>query len=166
MVSHNCWKLPCRRAMLAAAAAWLCLPSLFAQTSGYLSVGEVPKAVGKRNAAVPVKIPVVVQPGYHVNSNTPSEEYLIPLKVTWTDTGALKGGEIVYPKPSMEKYDFSPKPLSVFTGNFDLTAKFTVAPTAQAGPGMAVGKLRYQACSKVACFPPKTIEVKVPYQIQ
>ena len=121
---------------------------------------------GKRSDAVLVKIPVRIQPGFHVNSNTPSEEYLIPLKVTWTEPGALQGGEVAYPKPTMEKYEFSPKPISVFTGNFDLTAKFKVAPTAQAGPGMAVGKLRYQACNNRACFPPKTIEVKVPYQIQ
>jgi hypothetical protein len=29
-----------------------------------------------------------------------------------------------------------------------------------------VGKLHYQACNDRACFPPKTVEVTVPYQIQ
>jgi len=146
--------------------ASLCLPLLCAQTSGYLTVGQPQKAVGKRNAAVEVRIPVTVQAGFHVNSNTPAEDYLIPLKLTWTETGALAGGEVVYPKPSLEKYEFAPKPLSVFTGGFELTAKFKVAPNAEAGPGMAVGKLRYQACNDRACFPPKTVEVKVPYSIQ
>ena len=112
------------------------------------------------------KIPVTVRTGYHVNSNTPSEEYLIPLKLTWTETGALEGGAIVYPKPSMEKYEFTEKPLSVFTGNFDLVANFKVAANAAAGPGVAVGKLRYQACSNKACYQPKTIEITVPYQVQ
>lgn len=121
---------------------------------------------GKRNDAVAAKIPVRIQPGFHVNSNTPSEEYLIPLKVTWTELGALQGGEIAYPKATLEKYEFSPKPLSVFTGNFELSARFRIAPNAPAGPGMAIGKLRYQACNNRACFPPKTIEVKVPYQVQ
>ena len=149
-------------------AAFLCLPSLWAQSSsaGYLSVGDVAKVSGKRNDALTVKIPVKIQAGFHVNSNTPSEEYLIPLKVTWTELGALQGGETTYPKPTLEKYEFAPKPLSVFTGNFEVSARFKVAPNAQAGPGMAVGKLRYQACNHRACFPPKTIEVKVPYQIQ
>jgi hypothetical protein len=147
---------------------FLFLPTLWGQssTAGYLTAGEAPKVAGKRNDAVQAKIPVRIQPGFHVNSNTPSEDYLIPLKVTWTETGALQGGEVAYPKPSLEKYEFSPKPLSVFTGNFDLIARFKVAPNAQAGPGMAVGKLRYQACNNKACFPPKTIEVRVPYQIQ
>ena len=62
-------------------AVWLCLPLLaLAQNSGYLKVGELPKVSGKRGAAVQAKIPIVIQPGYHVNSNTPSETYLIPLR--------------------------------------------------------------------------------------
>src|ERR1700757_4216783 len=91
-------------------SAWLCLPLLFAQSSGYLTVGEPQKVVGKRNAAVQVQIPLVVKEGYHVNSNKPTEEYLIPLKLTWTSTGALEGGEITYPKPLLEKFEFSDKP--------------------------------------------------------
>ena len=62
---------------------------------------------GKRNAALQVKIPLVVKDGYHVNSNQPSEEYLIPLKLTWTEMGALEGGTVTYPKPALEKYEFS-----------------------------------------------------------
>jgi hypothetical protein len=138
----------------------------FSSASGYLSVSEPAKVVAKRNAAVEVKVPLVVAKGYHVNSNTPSEDYLIPLKITWADTGALQAGEIAYPKPTLEKYEFAAKPLSVFTGTFDVTAKFKVAPTATAGPGIALGKLRYQACNDRACFAPKTVDVKVPYQIE
>jgi DsbC/DsbD-like thiol-disulfide interchange protein len=146
----------------------LCLPSLSAQSSaaGYLAVGEPAKVAGARNAVVQVKIPLSVKPGYHVNSNKPAEEYLIPLKLTWTATGALEGGAITYPKPSMEKYEFAEKPLSVYTGNFELVASFKVAAAAPAGPGAAVGKLRYQACSNKACYQPKTIEITVPYQVQ
>ena len=55
-------------------AALLCLPSLFAQSSGYLTVGEPRKVAGKRNAAIQAKIPLSVRPGFHVNSNTPTEE--------------------------------------------------------------------------------------------
>jgi hypothetical protein len=115
-----------------------------------------------------VKIPVAVDPGYHVNSDKPSEDYLIPLKLTWDKgaLGALEGGTVVYPKATLEKYDFDEKPLSVFTGNFDLTVSFKVAANALAGPGIAAGKLRYQACSNKACYPPKTVDVSIPYQVQ
>jgi hypothetical protein len=146
-------------------AALLCLPAL-PQNSGYLSLGRIQKVAGARKAALQARIPCVVQSGYHVNSNTPSDEYLIPLKLTWKGTGALEAGEVAYPKPSVEKYEFSEKPLSVFTGSFEVTANFRVAANAPAGPGVAVGQLKYQACSDRACFPPKTIEVAVPYQVQ
>ena len=136
------------------------------QSSGYLSAGEPAKAAGKRNAPLQVKIPVVVKDGYHVNSNQPSEEYLIPLKLTWTQLGALEGGTVTYPKPELEKYEFSEQPISVYTGAFDLVANFKVSANAPAGPGAATGKLRYQACSNRACYPPKTVEITVSYQVQ
>jgi len=145
-------------------AMW-CLPFLFAQGSGHLTVGAIQKAEGKRNAAVQVKIPVTVAAGFHVNSNAPSEDYLIPLKVVWTDKGALEGGELVYPKPSTEKYEFAEKPLSVFTGTFEIAANFKVAARAPAGPGVATGKLSYQACNARMCFPPARVEIAVPYQV-
>jgi len=148
------------------ATALLCLPFLWAQSSGYLTVGRAPQVAGKRGAPVEAKIPVSVASGFHVNSNTPTDEYLIPLKLTWTSTGALEGGEVTYPKPSLEKYEFAAKPLSVFTGNFFLAATFKVGASAPAGPGAATGKLRYQACNERACFAPKTVEVTLPYQVQ
>jgi hypothetical protein len=108
---------------------------LQAQNSGYLTVGQASTVSGKRNASVEARIPVTVLPGFHVNSNKPSEEYLIPLKLTWTATGALQPGAVVYPKPAQEKYEFAEKPLSVLTGSFDIVADFKVAGNASAGPG-------------------------------
>jgi len=137
----------------------------YAQTD-VLLVGKPAMVAAKAGTTIESKLPLELRTGYHVNSNTPSDEYLIPLKLTWKSTGALEGGQIAYPKPTLEKYEFSEKPLSVFTGNFDVVASFKVAANAPAGPGVAVGQLRYQACSDRACFPPKTIEVAIPYQVQ
>ena len=119
----------------------------------------------KHNKTLEVKIPVLLKPGYHVNSNTPSEAYLIPLRLTW-EPGPLQAVEVVFPKPHMEKYEFSPNPLSVFTGDFELVTKFKVPTDAPNGPGMALGKLRYQACNHNSCLPPKTVEIKLPVIVQ
>jgi len=126
----------------------------------------LPKVAGKRSAAVQAKIPVSVLSGFHVNSNAPKDEYLIPLKLTWKSTGALEAGQVTYPKPTLEKYEFAENPLSVYTGAFELIANFKVAANAPAGPGVAAGQLRYQACNDRACFPPKTIDINLPYQVQ
>ena len=151
---------------LAALAACLCLPSLWAQNSPpQVSADAHEKLTAKRGAAAETKIAVSIPPGYHINSNTPSEAYLIPLKLTWTP-GALDPVDVIFPKPQSEKYEFSEKPLSVFTGDFDLIARFKAAASAPTGPGVMVGKLRYQACNSNACFPPKSVEVRLSYQIQ
>lgn len=146
--------------------ALVTLWSLSAQSSGHLKAGEPAKVAAARGAAVEARIPVTVDPGFHVNSNHPSEDYLIPLKLTWTSLGALEGGAVTYPPPTMEKYEFADKALSVFSGAFSLTASFKVAANAQPGPGVASGKLRYQACNSNTCFPPKTADVNVTYQVQ
>ena len=150
---------------------FLCLlscwaPGLWAQGSQILSAEAPHKLIAKRGASVDAKIAVSIQPGFHVNSNTPSESYLIPLKLTWTPGGALEPGQVLFPKPHMEKYEFSDKPLSVFTGDFALTVSFKTPQNASQGPGIMVGKLRYQACNNNACFPPKTLEVRLPYQVE
>jgi hypothetical protein len=143
----------------------LCLPLLRPQSSTErVTVGQPQKVAGKRNGAVQTKIPVSILEGYHVNSNTPSDEYLIPLKVTWTSLGALEGGQVTYPKA--EKITVGDQSLSVFTGKFDLAVNFKVSANAPAGPGIATGKLGYQACNNSMCFPPKSVEFNVPYQVQ
>ena len=145
-------------------AALLLVPGLTAQTN-LLSV-DPPQAVpAKRGATVQAKVKAVLQPGYHANSNVPTDEYLIPLKLTW-DKGPLESPVVAYPKAQLEKYEFSEKPISVYTGSFELVTTFKVAANAPVGPTIMAGKLRYQACSNKACFPPKTVEIKLPVQVQ
>ena len=123
------------------------------------------KVNAKRGASAQVKAAVSLKEGYHVNSNTPSEAYLIPLRLTW-EPGVLETVDVAFPKPTLEKYSFSEKPLSVFTGAFEVVTNFKVAAGAQSGPGMVLGKLRYQACNSNSCLPPRTIEIKLPVVIQ
>jgi hypothetical protein len=86
------------RILLAVLGACLCLPSLWAQGNQYLNAEAPQKLVAKRGASAEAKIAVSIQPGFHVNSNTPSADYLIPLKLTWTPGGALEPGEVVFPE--------------------------------------------------------------------
>ena len=102
--------------------------------------------------------------GYHVNSNTPSDPYLIPLRLTW-NPGPLEAAGVVYPKPGMEKFAFSEKPLSIFSGAFDVLTHFKAASNARPGLNVITGKLRYQACNDRMCLAPKTIDVTLPVEI-
>ena len=111
-----------------------------------------------------MKTEVLLQSGYHCNSNKLSDDYLVPLKLTWA-AGPLESPEVAYPAPQMEKYSFSPTPLSVYTGNFELVTKFKVSASATPGQAFINGKLKYQACNDRMCLQPKTIDVTVPIDI-
>jgi thiol:disulfide interchange protein DsbD len=131
----------------------------FAQINA-LSVGEIAPVRVKAGQSVEVKTPLQLKPGYHVQSNTPTDKYLIPLKLTW-NAGPLSAGEAVYPKPKLEKYSFDDKPLSVFTDDFVVTTRFTAGSNAPPGVATLTGKVRYQACTDRECLPPRNVEVSV-----
>jgi hypothetical protein len=135
--------------------------SLPAQISNVLTLNPPEKVSGKRNDVVSAAFELVLRPGYHVNSNIPNDEYLIPLKFTWQD-GSTQAVDTVFPKPQSEKYEFSEKPLSVYSGTFKVETKFKILPSAPSGPSTISGKLRYQACSDKFCLPPKNIDIKLP----
>ena len=141
------------------------LAPAWAQTSGVVSAVTPPRTTGKRGGVMDARVTVQLRNGYHVNSDTPADDYLIPLRLTWA-AAPFEVAATTFPKPKLEKYSFSPKPVSVFTGDFDILTRLKVPASVVEGPGVLVGKLRYQACNDNSCLPPKTIEVRLPYQIQ
>jgi hypothetical protein len=102
--------------------------------------------------------------GYHVNTNAPLDPYLIPLRLTW-DAAPLEVAGVDYPKGQLEKYQFSEKPLSVYSSDFELVTRFKAPAGAPKGAKVVTGKLRYQACTATTCYPPKTINVELPVDI-
>lgn len=98
-----------------------------------------------------------------MNSDKPNDEYLIPLKLTWT-AGPLESKSISYPKA--EEIKVGDQNLVVFTGRFGIETQFKVPDNAPAGTSTMTGKLRYQACNNEMCFRPASAEVKLPVSIE
>jgi len=147
---------------LAVAAAAFCQTPLALRN--VVKVAPVSTVIARAGKPVEVALPVQVDPGFHVNSDKPADEYLIPLRLTW-NPGPLEKPVIAFPKPQTAKLPFSAKPVSIFTGSFDIVTRFKVARDASPGPGTLAGKLHYQACDDRECLTPKTIDVMVPVEI-
>lgn len=105
---------------------------------------------------------VSVLPGFHVNSDKPKDEFLIPLKLSWS--GPLEEQSVTYPKP--EEAKVGNQVVTVFTGKFQLQTTFQTPANAPKGNAAMVGKLRYQACNNEMCFRPSTVEVKLPVTVE
>lgn len=130
-----------------------------------LRVEPLPTVKVKKGSAPVVTLKASLPAGYHANSNKPTESYLIPLTLKWTG-GPLQMETVTYPQPSLEKYSFSDKPISVVTGEFAISTKFKVPSDAPNGPAAQTGTLRYQACDNKACYPPKSVPVNVTVSIE
>jgi len=144
-------------------AALLSSLTCFAQTN-VLKIAPPEKLTAKAGTVVTQTLKIQLLPGYHCNSNKPSDEYLIPLKLTWSPA-PLEATDVAYPKAQLEKYSFSPDPLSVYTGDFDIVTKFKVPASAAPGSAIVSGKLRYQACNDRMCLTPKTVDVSLPIDV-
>jgi hypothetical protein len=147
-----------------AALSLAALP-LAAQNSQVLSVAPPRTVIARKGARAEVKLAVSLREGYHVNSNTPSEDYLIPMKLTW-NAAPLEVEETIFPAAKLEKYDFADKPLSVFSGDFEILTRFRTPASAPTGATVLTGKLRYQACTSSMCLPPKSVEVRLPVDVR
>lgn len=139
--------------------------SLSAQQFGrqVVSVAPPQTLTAKRGTTVSETLAVTVASGFHVNSNKPKDEFLIPLKLTW-NPGPLTAKVIAY--PAAEQVKVGPDTLDVYTGKFAIKTDFAVSAQASPGITMIEGKLRYQACDNVSCKRPATLTVQLPISIQ
>jgi len=140
-------------------------PSLRAQGNAVLSAAPAERLNIKRGSTAELRIKAQLQPGFHVNSNTPADEYLIPLKLTWAKE-PIDVEQVTYPKPELEKYAFSANPVSVFSGNFEIVTRFKAPANAPPGLAIIAGKLRYQACNNKECLPPRTLDLRATVNVE
>lgn len=99
-----------------------------------------------------------IQDGFHINSHTPHEKFLIPTQLMVVDGDGVNVSTVDFPPGTDTSFAFAPnQKVSVYTGTMTLRAHVTVAP----GGHLLQGALRYQACDANACMPPRKIPVAV-----
>ena len=73
-----------------------------------LSVAAVPLTTAQRAQATMVDLNFRVPPGYHINSNTPKSEFLIPTALKMDLPTDIILGKIQYPAGEDASFPFSP----------------------------------------------------------
>ncbi len=129
-----------------------------AMSKAYIAYTAIPQSVSASHRAT-LELHFRMLPGYHVNSHTPTEDFLIPTALTVPAAG-VKSGEPAYPAGQPYSFSFDPKTkLSVYAGDFIVKLPVTAAP----GAHSIDASLRYQACNNASCFPPKNLPVKIDF---
>ena len=121
----------------------------------------------KAGKSIPMVFTFHIKPGFHINSNKPSAEELIPTQLGFSPPQDLIIAKVEYPAGELKSFPFDPtQKLSVYSG--DLTIKAVMIAQNNAVPGNYTvhGEFKYQACDNNACYPPKKLPVDFNVQVQ
>jgi len=106
-----------------------------------------------------------ILPGFHINSEKPGDELLVPTSIELENKDAFEIKEIIFPEPQVKKFKFATKPLSVYEGQIKVKLKIELKEAAQANAIELAGKIRYQACNDEACLRPERLPFKATLRV-
>lgn len=109
----------------------------------------------QRGKQFTVDLTAVINSSWHINSNKPNDEFLIPSKISVKGKG-INLVNVKYPKPRELKFSFSDSPVSVFEADTRIGLIFEVLGSAAASKNNIEVILDYQACNNVTCLPPNS----------
>ena len=149
--------------LLALALGWT--PPAGAQPA---SGGPPPKAESLvKVAAAPVSVvaggraealvTLEIAPGWHVNANPSSPDYLIPTTMTLTGAAGITSGRVTYPAGEHVRLGFDENPLSVYSSQVTLKVALVAARTAVNGVLRLTGHVRFQPCDDEVCLAPASV---------
>jgi hypothetical protein len=101
-----------------------------------------------------------VKPGFHINSNQPDSELLIPTVLKLSPPTDVSVADVRYPAGHDFQMAEAPgQKLNVYTGDFTVNALVAAARNMPPGRYRVHGFLQYQACDDRACYPPAKLPI-------
>jgi thiol:disulfide interchange protein len=110
------------------------------------------------------KITATIKNGFHINSNKPNDEFLIPLTIT-SGHAAFPISKIDFPVPEEFKFPMSDQPVSAYLGTTQIGITINISGNIQAGKYTVPIEFNYQACNDQSCFPPSTITDSITVEV-
>ncbi len=140
------------------------LASALAQIGGFqtpsVQMAPAARVQVKPGGTATVDLDFRIAEPFHINSNKPKSELLVPTTLQLTPPAQIGITEVKYPAGKDETFPFAPKePLNVYSGDFSIEARVKALPNAAPGVYPVSGELKFQACDRSACYPPKSMPV-------
>jgi hypothetical protein len=103
-----------------------------------------------------ILVTLTIDPGYHLNANPASADYLMPTVVT---VPSAPDAKITYPAGQVFKSKFSPEGISVYEGSVAIRAELPRGRLASAESTPL--RINVQVCTAQICLPPATLTTSV-----
>lgn len=110
---------------------------------------------GKSNR---IAMELTIHEPWHVNSNKPEEDFLIPTIISFEQNETITFGRIQYPEPEIKTFEFSDNPLAIYEGTVYAFTTITIPPDYSEESVNIRGTIGYQACDNQSCLAPDEIE--------
>lgn len=104
-----------------------------------------------------VAVKADVAESWHINSDKPYDENLIPTSLMILENPYFKLTQTAYPKPHDFTFSFSESPLSVWEGTVYFGALLNVNSEVEPGIYPLIIELEYQACNDISCQAPTSV---------
>ncbi len=103
-----------------------------------------------------LEVRVAILGGLHINAHEPLKGLVATQLSVSSEDADLQVAGIDYPPATTERFEFSPDPMPVYSGQITIGIRFTAPPMRPVRIS-----LQYQACDENACLPPVTKSMTV-----
>ncbi|RMF56857.1 MAG: thiol:disulfide interchange protein, partial [Calditrichaeota bacterium] len=112
-----------------------------------------------------VAIQLMISHPWHINSNNPSEEFLIPTEINLEAPSGVTITELKFPPAQQKTFEFSENPLWVYEDTIYIRTTI-ILPETYTEPSIQLkGTLTYQACNDETCLPPRDKTFSATFQV-
>ncbi len=106
-----------------------------------------------------------LEDGWHVNSDQPSQDFLIGTELLLDEVDGIQVTGIQYPPSKEYNFDFAEQPVDVFEGEAPIFVTLSVSEDIETGQYNLTGSLRLQACDNEVCLAPTTVDLEIPVEV-
>lgn len=107
---------------------------------------------------------IEIEPGWHINSDEPGDEFSMPTTVSWLVPEGWPEPTTVFPDGEHLEFEFSDAPIEVWEGKVVLVGRVTV-PEGVEGSVRPRVEVTAQACNNTQCLPPVAVKGGVDVEI-
>ncbi|MFC2084330.1 protein-disulfide reductase DsbD [Bacteroidota bacterium] len=112
-----------------------------------------------------IAIKAEIADSWHINSNNPNDDFLIPTELSLISGENLSIIETYYPEAEEVNFSFTNKPVSVYQGEVFFAVKVKLPEDLEVGEYKIVLKLSYQACNNESCLPPMEVQDEIIIEV-
>ena len=116
-------------------------------------------------SSVQVALQLKIDKGWHINSHTPTFDYLIGTSFELHSKEGIILADVQYPKGNLVSLSFADQPIDVYEGTTTIFASLKISDKLNPCVDTVKGSVTVQACNNQICLAPSTIDVKIPMQI-